>query len=55
MLAARGMEVVAIEPNDAMRANELRTEQHNVRWHEGTGEETGQEKIIRNGYLWQFV
>ena len=46
MLAARGMEVVAIEPNDAMRANGIkRTEQmDNVRWHEGTGEDTGQEE-----------
>ena len=46
MLAARGMDVVAIEPNDAMRANGIkRTEQmDNVRWHEGTGEDTGQEE-----------
>jgi ubiquinone/menaquinone biosynthesis C-methylase UbiE len=45
MLAARGMAVVAVEPNDAMRANGIkRTDQmDNVRWHEGTGEETGQE------------
>jgi ubiquinone/menaquinone biosynthesis C-methylase UbiE len=45
MLAARGMEVVAVEPNDAMRANGIkRTAQIDyVRWHEGTGESTGQE------------
>lgn len=44
MLAARGMDVVAIEPNDAMRANGIkRTEKlTNVRWHEGAGEATGQ-------------
>lgn len=44
MLAARGLDVVAVEPNDAMRANGIkRTEQFaNVRWHEGTGEQTGQ-------------
>lgn len=44
MLAARGLDVVAVEPNDAMRANGIvRTEKFsNVRWHEGTGEVTGQ-------------
>lgn len=44
MLAARDLDVVAVEPNDAMRANGIkRTEKHaNVRWHEGTGEATGQ-------------
>jgi ubiquinone/menaquinone biosynthesis C-methylase UbiE len=44
MLAARGHDVVAVEPNDAMRANGMqRTESFgNVRWHEGTGESTGQ-------------
>ena len=44
MLAARGLDVVAVEPNDAMRANGIkRTEKlGNVRWHEGTGEATGQ-------------
>ena len=44
MLAARGLQVVAVEPNDAMRANGIeRTSRFaNVRWHEGTGEETGQ-------------
>lgn len=44
MLAARGLDVMAVEPNDAMRANGIkRTERlTNVRWHEGTGEQTGQ-------------
>lgn len=44
MLAVRGLDVVAVEPNDAMRANGIkRTEKlGNVRWHEGTGEATGQ-------------
>jgi ubiquinone/menaquinone biosynthesis C-methylase UbiE len=44
MLAERGLDVVAVEPNDAMRANGIkRTEKYvNVRWYEGTGEETGQ-------------
>ena len=44
MLVARGLGVVAVEPNDAMRANGVkRTEKFkNVRWEEGTGEQTGQ-------------
>lgn len=44
MLAARGLDVTAVEPNDAMRGNGVkRTEKLvNVRWHEGTGEKTGQ-------------
>lgn len=44
MLAARSLDVVAVEPNDAMRVNGIsRTEKlANVRWHEGTGEATGQ-------------
>ena len=44
MLASRGLDVIAVEPNDAMRANGIkRTEQHdNVQWYEGTGEQTGQ-------------
>ena len=44
MLAARGMNVVAVEPNDAMRAKGVsRTEKFtNVSWHEGTGEHTDQ-------------
>ncbi|VVO28329.1 class I SAM-dependent methyltransferase [Pseudomonas fluorescens] len=44
MLAARGLDVVAVEPNDAMRVNGIKrtVELANVRWHEGTGEVTGQ-------------
>lgn len=44
MLVARGLDVAAVEPNDAMRANGIkRTEaMPNVSWHEGTGEQTGQ-------------
>jgi ubiquinone/menaquinone biosynthesis C-methylase UbiE len=44
MLAERGMDVTAVEPNDAMRSNGLsRTHKFsNVRWCEGTGENTGQ-------------
>ncbi len=44
MLASRDLEVIAVEPNDAMRANGVkRTEQYkNVSWYEGTGEQTGQ-------------
>lgn len=44
LLAARGFDVVAVEPNDAMRTiGTKRTEKlGNVRWHEGTGEATGQ-------------
>jgi len=44
MLAKRGLEVVAVEPNDAMRANGIKRTSGfgNVRWHEGKGEATGQ-------------
>ncbi|MBK5417400.1 class I SAM-dependent methyltransferase [Pseudomonas sp. TH31] len=44
MLAARDLDVVAVEPNDAMRANGIKrtVDLTNVRWHEGTGEATGQ-------------
>ena len=44
MLAVRELAVTAVEPNDAMRANGIkRTEKWmNVRWLEGTGEQTGQ-------------
>lgn len=44
MLAIRGLDVTAVEPNDAMRANGVkRTASLTcVRWHEGTGEHTGQ-------------
>ena len=43
-LAERGLDVVAVEPNDAMRANGIkRTEKFpHVRWCEGTGEQTGE-------------
>lgn len=44
MLAERGLNVKAVEPNDAMRANgKKRTESFpDVQWSEGTGEQTGQ-------------
>ena len=44
MLAARGLEVTAIEPNDAMRANGIKrtSSLKNVTWQDGTGEETKQ-------------
>jgi len=44
MLAARDMNVVAIEPNDAMRINGIRRTKKfaHVSWYEGTGEVTGQ-------------
>ena len=44
MLAARGLDVTAVEPNDAMRGNGIKrtAELQNVKWHEGTGEATGQ-------------
>jgi ubiquinone/menaquinone biosynthesis C-methylase UbiE len=44
MLAAREENIVAVEPNYAMRANGIkRTEGYaNVEWYEGTGENTGQ-------------
>lgn len=44
MLAARGLDVIAVEPNDAMRANgKKRTASlKNVSWYEGTGEQSGQ-------------
>jgi ubiquinone/menaquinone biosynthesis C-methylase UbiE len=44
MLAARGLDVVAVEPNNAMRANGIKRTDGlpNVRWYEGTGEATGQ-------------
>lgn len=45
MLAARGLNVIAVEPNDAMRTNgRKRTASFpDVVWHEGTGEQTGQQ------------
>ena len=44
LLAAREVDVVAVEPNDSMRAYGIeRTKDYtNVKWHEGTGENTGQ-------------
>ena len=44
MLASRGFEIIAVEPNDAMRSNGIKRTQNleNVRWFEGTGEESGQ-------------
>lgn len=50
MLGLRGLDVVAVEPNDAMRANGMaRTNSFsNVRWHEGTGEATGQSTAAFN-------
>ncbi|QDF66528.1 class I SAM-dependent methyltransferase [Shewanella sp. SNU WT4] len=44
MLGAKQLQVTAVEPNDAMRANGIkRTESFsNIKWHEGTGENTGQ-------------
>lgn len=44
MLVSRGMDVVAVEPNDAMRAGGIeRTNMYpNVCWFEGTAESTGQ-------------
>lgn len=44
MLAHRGMNVAAVEPNDAMRKNGIDRTRHlaNVRWSEGTGEQTHQ-------------
>lgn len=43
-LAARGLDVVSVEPNDAMRAlgRERTAALANVTWFEGTGERTGQ-------------
>ena len=44
MLAAKGLDVSAVEPNDAMRANGIRRTEgfKNVKWFEGVGEHTGQ-------------
>lgn len=44
MLLDKGLKVVAVEPNDAMRANGIKRtgDYPNVKWVEGTGEETGQ-------------
>ena len=44
MLAAKGLDVTAVEPNDAMRANGIKRTDNldNVKWFEGVGEHTGQ-------------
>lgn len=44
MLGAKELQVAAVEPNDAMRANGIKRTAHmnNVAWTEGTGEHTGQ-------------
>ena len=43
MLAGHGLNVTAVEPNDAMRANGVNRTTHldNVTWFEGVGEDTG--------------
>lgn len=43
-LAKQNLNVVAVEPNDAMRKNGIKrtANQFNIRWYEGTGENTGQ-------------
>ena len=48
MMARRGMSIDSVEPNDAMRANGIKRTENmpNVRWHEGTGEDTGQESKV---------
>ena len=45
MLAARGLNITAVEPNDAMRINGIKRTSalQNMYWHEGTGEQTDQE------------
>jgi ubiquinone/menaquinone biosynthesis C-methylase UbiE len=44
MLADRGMDIIAVEPNDVMRAHGMKRTKAltNVRWREGTGEQTGE-------------
>jgi ubiquinone/menaquinone biosynthesis C-methylase UbiE len=48
MLAERGLNVTAVEPNDAMRANGIKRTKDlsNVCWFEGTGEQTGQSSQV---------
>lgn len=57
MLAARGLKVTAVEPNDAMRANGIKrtAEFADVRWHEGTGEATGQAAQAFDAVTFEFV
>ncbi len=49
-LASFGLDVCAVEPNDAMRSNGIkRTAQYNnVSWYEGIGEHTGMETGVFN-------
>lgn len=43
-LNSRGLDVEAVEPNDAMRTNGIeRTKNLNIKWFEGSGENTGRE------------
>ena len=44
MLADRGLDVTAVEPNDAMRSlgQERTADRKNIQWFEGVGEDTGQ-------------
>ena len=44
-LAERGLDVTAIEPNDAMRSRGVKrtSQMSNVKWIEGVGEDTGQD------------
>lgn len=44
MLGAKNLQVTAVEPNDAMRANGIKRTAsfENIKWFEGTGENTGQ-------------
>lgn len=47
MLAQMGFSVIAVEPNDAMRAEgEFYTKGLNVKWQKGSGEETGVQSDI---------
>lgn len=47
MLAQMGFSVIAVEPNDAMRAEgELYTKGLSVKWQKGSGEETGVQSNI---------
>ena len=43
LLASHGLQIDAVEPNDAMRKNgiEITKAFSNVKWHEGVGEDTG--------------
>ena len=44
-LYSRGLNVIAVEPNDAMRLNGInRTKNCKIEWFGGTGEDTGMKK-----------